>query len=1800
MKRSAFPSPRARLLLCLPALLPLLLPTILQGQNYVRNTATFGTSPDFASNGQGRIETQIKQLAVFRDRSDSYEPIVDADDSRGNYVIAPPPDNPSVSADDEVFGQPRLENPLVVNAVFAYDDPETTTETEELRPTHLLDNGNVYVGPAQWDLFTDYLDQFQARVREAWQLNRGGVITFDNPIYSQAFFEDADGDPVEHAFADRDIIPDSQRQISSIGFAEGVAKLGASGTFEIRFVGNSTLEEQEPRNLGRWEGTTGNSFMIEDFKGPDLNCFGPDNPGWVDVDVNPDPAVEENKQMTFLTVGSRDNAHTVISGDNNFGVWTVDDLRFNPEDRIVVIGFGIMLYNNFQRFQSLDGSFTNPYNVIAEIRMTNPDVEGENRHAYSAAHASSQECIDCATPFFAFEVPHDELAKKLAERENPGLTFPDDFSEEQVAEFEELSRGYYIDRLLVRGIGNNCRTFDRIDDLSIIVEPSITIPEEIAVPFVEEGENNPDLQFPFLQRLIANNNPSEFTVEGELPTGLSLSQDERTGEWRISGVVSLDENDLNEQWILGPDGQTLNPDTGEPFLRADSSTISFKDVKITAVAGSGDPADNLEATVDFYVRNIERTGTNAIPRFNFPDEIIVFEGSAFTRTVELQREEGAFGSPSADFWENERDEDDDAIPLLGYENETRGTVLWEYYPVPLTFSSVGLPPGMSLVNNWTFVEDDQGRTDRLVANLAIFGGVSTEVGDYPASIFVTNERYGITVEQEILVRIVERVPGANFNLGNDNITESDLATTPSEGLEALRATEDRASDLFFHDASTGATQAWFNLDEYLAGILETPQVVDGPVLPPAQWEQIRLGDFNGDLASDIFAVNRTTGKPSVWLAINSETVVPGPGEDESTSFLRFDGFTDGFEFLFSVGGYDVLEARDFNNDAIPDLLLANRSSNQVAIFLLTILTGTLNGEPVLYGLIDRSRILLPADSSYVFEALGDFNADGVSDFLYRDETTGEVRLEILSSGLQLDSSIVLREAGNTMQVAAVAPLNGDRTDDIVWLDPATGAYETWMMSGASIPSNDGIDLTAGDEEALVGNIVENQVEAAPGKVWRLLAAEDFGSEVQATVFDADSGQDVEATTRDGLSLTVNDMQADTLWVSSDGRLRVIIMDGAFRAEPDVPFETLWDERLPYVSYERSNEDGFLALLERPVSLIDFYLREYYGEQGDSVNPDIAALLGDDFALQTYMRFDQVVRNNPITGQEAGVYIPSTFYPDLENGSSEHTPNLWANTWFDGLEVLANSSTNQNDIFGYAIYNRSTTTPILNGVPNVASLSYSRGGYGQMFLPQVGAGQFGGFEREWLPLPSMRDLGGALHAHAMSEGDGSFTAGDLQSALMTEDKALSSYTVYERDEIPWPASNPRSILEGLNTAGFPLADMSSPVPNPGTNPLNTGDYKNAYYDGVGPDEALADYRLYEPMGTAADGTPLADPDSAAGVAYDWRGYRGFQPWLDFFGRPRYRPDGEALYEVDINVAGDPYAVLDTSVFPLRPQYNDEGGLIGYERSYTFANDEFTLDSETVNPDLVPGVDYQPYAFSTTRDMDSVVMPDGRLPAGYSVIAFDNYDGEGGRDILLARGEVSEDGVVSGNGEIYIYRMSGTRVLNAAAPPVRSDAVGLRVLPAASFLGKPLEETLSYSTFQQWQIDAYGDINAFDAQPGRDPEGDGKSNRVEYAQGVANPLTEDLDVLALESSGSGPVTLTYYRRADDDQVAVTFQRSTDMQNWTTIEPSAGQVEVVRTRMVNGQSIPVQEKVTVEGSDPPVEPGEFWRVIFTQPDR
>lgn len=203
-----------------------------------------------------------------------------------------------------------------------------------------------------------------------------------------------------------------------------------------------------------------------------------------------------------------------------------------------------------------------------------------------------------------------------------------------------------------------------------------------------------------------------------------------------------------------------------------------------------------------------------------------------------------------------------------------------------------------------------------------------------------------------------------------------------------------------------------------------------------EWTPIGMGDLNNDGREDLLWHHARSGEVSGWL-LNGGTVL-------GTQALSWRCGSDGL----CSATWRPIGIADVNNDGNQNLMWYHQNSGEVSSWLL-------NGGGTVLGTQSLSW-RCSYDSGCAREwypvGVGDLNRDGHQDLTWYNGTTGVVSTWLLNSGggvvttQQLDWTCV-HAAGCHFYPVAIGDVNGDRQDDLLWHNYASGQLSSWLLNG---------------------------------------------------------------------------------------------------------------------------------------------------------------------------------------------------------------------------------------------------------------------------------------------------------------------------------------------------------------------------------------------------------------------------------------------------------------------------------------------------------------------------------------------------------------------------------------------------------------------------------------------------------------------------------------------------------------------------------------------------------------------------------
>jgi hypothetical protein len=168
----------------------------------------------------------------------------------------------------------------------------------------------------------------------------------------------------------------------------------------------------------------------------------------------------------------------------------------------------------------------------------------------------------------------------------------------------------------------------------------------------------------------------------------------------------------------------------------------------------------------------------------------------------------------------------------------------------------------------------------------------------------------------------------------------------------------------------------------------------------------------------------------------------------------FAGF--GWDFATGIGTVNVANlvaawapksyTHDFNADSVSDILWRDASGN-LAIWLFSI-----------YGQLSSSGNVAQVPLTWSVVGTRDFNGDRKADILWVD-SSGNVSIWLMN-GIAVSSGIALGNVGTHWSAAGTGDFNGDGTGDILWRNTQTGDLAIWMMSNGQFSSSSALGVVA--------------------------------------------------------------------------------------------------------------------------------------------------------------------------------------------------------------------------------------------------------------------------------------------------------------------------------------------------------------------------------------------------------------------------------------------------------------------------------------------------------------------------------------------------------------------------------------------------------------------------------------------------------------------------------------------------------------------------------------------------------------------
>jgi FG-GAP-like repeat/FG-GAP repeat len=183
------------------------------------------------------------------------------------------------------------------------------------------------------------------------------------------------------------------------------------------------------------------------------------------------------------------------------------------------------------------------------------------------------------------------------------------------------------------------------------------------------------------------------------------------------------------------------------------------------------------------------------------------------------------------------------------------------------------------------------------------------------------------------------------------------------------------------------------------------------------WKISGTGDFNGDGKSDL-----------VWR-----------NDDGSVAIWQMNGSTPTAQTVIGAASTDwkISGTGDFNGDGKADILW-RKADGSVAMWQM-------NGATPI-----SQTVFANVSTDWQIAGTGDFNGDGKSDMLWRNDN-GQVAIWQMNgtTALSKDLTTPYPSVDNSWKISGTSDFNGDGKSDILWRND-NGSVETWLMNGSTV------------------------------------------------------------------------------------------------------------------------------------------------------------------------------------------------------------------------------------------------------------------------------------------------------------------------------------------------------------------------------------------------------------------------------------------------------------------------------------------------------------------------------------------------------------------------------------------------------------------------------------------------------------------------------------------------------------------------------------------------------------------------------
>jgi len=171
--------------------------------------------------------------------------------------------------------------------------------------------------------------------------------------------------------------------------------------------------------------------------------------------------------------------------------------------------------------------------------------------------------------------------------------------------------------------------------------------------------------------------------------------------------------------------------------------------------------------------------------------------------------------------------------------------------------------------------------------------------------------------------------------------------------------------------------------------------------------------------------------------------------------------------------WSIVGGGDFNGDGVKDYVWYNSTTGQVFIMLMK------NSTEILSGRIVHTE----PDTAWRIVATGDINGNHITDLIWQNRQTGDVYVMLINNAVEGPGAFIHTEPDTSWKIIAAVDLNASGTTNLIWWHTVTGQVAIMTTNGFN-PVNKQIIYQEANTNWRIVAAGDTNGDGSTGLIWR--------------------------------------------------------------------------------------------------------------------------------------------------------------------------------------------------------------------------------------------------------------------------------------------------------------------------------------------------------------------------------------------------------------------------------------------------------------------------------------------------------------------------------------------------------------------------------------------------------------------------------------------------------------------------------------------------------------------------------------------